>query len=135
MVKEQPHSSREIASVKEIYAALNRNDLASYLSFFDPNVDRFESFGSRHQGLEGLKANFVQGREAWAEGSCGPEEFTVRGNRVVVFVHVKVRLKGKVEWINGQVTDVFTFQGAKVVEFYSFADRAEALRWAGIAEG
>ena len=125
------NSTFEIETVKKIYAALNRNDVLAYLDFFDAKIDRFETFGSRYSGLEELKVNF-QGRDTWAEGSCEPEEFSVKGNKVVVFVHVKVRLKNKDEWIDGQVTDVFTFQGAKVVEFYSFDVRNEALKWAGI---
>lgn len=117
--------------VNEIYAALNRNDLSAYLSFFDPKIVRFESFGGRFHGLEELKANFSLGRDTWAEGSCQPENLITVGNKVVVFVHVKVRLKNKDEWIDGQVTDVFTFEGSKVIEFYSFLNRNEALNWAG----
>lgn len=119
-------------TVKKIYAALNQNDLATYLSFFDEKIDRFESFGGRHHGLKELEGNFTQGRDTWAEGGCYPERFTVAGDKVVAFVHVNVRQKNKTEWINGHVTDVFTFRGAKVIEFYSFADRDEALKWAGI---
>lgn len=118
--------------IQKIYSALNRNDVSTYLSFFDSKVSRFETFGGRFHGLEELKANFTQGRDNWAEGSCLPEEFSVHGNKVVVFVHVKVRLKDNREWIDGHVTDVFVFQGSKVVEFNSFADRDEASEWAGL---
>lgn len=125
------NSSEQIETVKKIYEALNRGDLSTYLSFFDEKIDRFESFGGRFQGLEGLKQNF-SGRETWAEGSCNPEQITVVENKILVFVHVKVRLKNKTDWIEGQVTDVFTFEGQKVIEFYSFDKRDEALKWAGV---
>lgn len=134
MANEKLNSIYEVETVKKIYAAINRNDISAYLNFFDAKIDRFETFGGRYHGLEELKVNFSQGRETWAEGSCEPEKFTVVENKVVVFVHVKVRLKNKNEWIDGQVTDVFTFQGTKVVEFYSFADRDEALKWAGMSK-
>lgn len=126
-------TSMEIETVKKIYAALNSNAVSSYLNFFDAKIERFETFGGRHHGLAELQANFSQGRETWAEGSCEPEKFTVVDNKVVVFVHVRVRLKDKTDWIDGHVTDVFTFQGAKVIEFYSFTDRNEALKWAGMS--
>lgn len=134
MAQDPSGSTKEIETVKKIYAALNRNDVTSYLEHFDANVDRFESFGSRHRGLEGLKDNFKQGRNTWAEGGCEPEKFIVAGNKVVVFVHVRVRQKEKTEWIDGHVTDVFTFRNERVIEFYSFADRNEALLWAGVSQ-
>lgn len=133
--KELDQTDDMTETVKNIYAALNDNDVSTYLSFFDEKVKRFETFGSRCHGLVELKANFSQGRGSWAEGSCGPEKFIVLENKVVVFVHVRVRLKNKDEWIDGQVTDVFLFQGPKVVEFNSFSDRNEALQWAGIEKG
>ena len=135
MKNENLNSTAEVETVKNIYAALNRGDISAYASFFDAKIDRFESFGGRFRGLDELKTNFSQGRDAWAEGSCEAEKFTVLGNRVIVFVHVKVRLKNKTDWIDGHVTDVFTFHGSKVVEFYSFADRTEALKWAGVNPG
>ncbi|MES2855312.1 MAG: nuclear transport factor 2 family protein, partial [Bdellovibrionota bacterium] len=116
MTIENLNATDAIETVKKIYAALNRNDLSTYLSFFDAKVDRFESFGSRGQGLAELQANFSQGRDKWAEGSCEPEKFTVVNNKVTAFVHVKVRLKDKSDWIDGKVIDVFTFHGAKVTE-------------------
>lgn len=131
MANEELNSTSQTETVKKIYAALNGNDISTYLSFFDVNVKRFETFGGRYEGLEQLKANFSQGRNTWAEGGCEPEQFTVVDNKVVVFVHVRVRLKDKPDWIDGQVTDVFAFRGAKVVEFNSFGDRNEALKWAG----
>lgn len=123
----------ETETVKKIYSALNRNDISAYLQFFDEKIERFESFGGRFHGLAELKINFTQGRDTWAEGSCEPETFTVVGHKVVVFVHVRVRQKNKTEWIDGHVTDVFTFQDTKVVEFYSFGDRQEGLKWAGMS--
>lgn len=124
-----------IETTKKIYDAVNRNDASAYLSFFDASVKRFETFGGRCEGLAELRANLSQGRDKWAEGSCEPEKFTVVDNKVVVFVHVKVRLKKKSDWIDGQVTDVFVFQGPKVVEFNSFDKRNEALKWAGVTTG
>lgn len=134
MTNEETNPSQKTETVQRIYDALNRNDLSAYLSFFDAKIERFESFGSHGHGLAALQENFSQGRDAWAEGSCNPEKFTVVANKVVVFVHVKVRLKDKTEWVDGHVTDVFTFDGTKVVQFYSFADRNEALKWAGVSK-
>ncbi len=135
MTNEDMNSVYEIETVKKIYSALNHNDISAYLNFFDTKIERFETFGGRYHGLAELQTNFSEGRDKWAEGSCEPEKFTIVDSKVIVFVHVRVRLKNKNEWIDGQVTDVFKFQGLKVIEFYSFDDRDEALKWAGITKG
>lgn len=129
------NSAYEIETVKKIYAALNRDDVSAFLTFFDAKIERFETFGGRFHGLAELQANFSQGRGKWAEGSCEPEKFTIVNGKVVVFVHVRVRLKNESEWIDAQVTDVFRFQDSKVAEFHSFSDRTEALQWAGGTRG
>ena len=46
------------------------------------------------------------------------------------FVHVRVRLKGKRNWTEGEVTNVFTFRSRRIIERRSFADRDQALEWA-----
>ena len=83
MADEELNPTHGIETAKQIYAALNGNDISAYLNFFDANIERFETFGGRYHGLAELKDNFLQGRETWAEGSCGPEKFTVAGNKVV----------------------------------------------------
>ena len=126
------NTSIEIEIAKKIYNAININDVSTYLSFFDENVERFETFGGSLKGLAELKTNFSQGRDTWAEGSCEPERFIAQDNKLVVYAHVLVRQKNKQEWIDGHVTDVFVFENEKVVAFHSFADHQEALAWAGI---
>jgi hypothetical protein len=67
----------EIEAVREIYAALNRNDIPAVLKFFDSQIERIEfeglPFAGRFRGYEEVKAHFSGGRENWAEGSCQPE--------------------------------------------------------------
>ena len=134
MAGENLNSGSEIETVKQIYEALNRNEISACLGFFDEKVERFESFGSHCHGLAALENNFRQGRDTWAEGSRIAENMTVVDDKVVVFVHVNVRQKNKTEWIDGQVTDVFTFKAGKVVQFFSFGDRAEGLKFAGVSQ-
>lgn len=123
-----------VETVRSIYDALNSSDISTYLSFFDAKIERYETFGGRHHGLAELKENFSRGRDTWAEGRCAPEKFIVVSDKVVAFVHVRVRQKGKTDWVDGHVTDVFRFQDTRVIQFYSFADREEALRWAGVTK-
>lgn len=72
------------------------------------------------------------GRGTWAEGRCEPEKFLVKGDRVVVHLHAWVRLKGASEWTGGRIADGFVFRHGKITEYLTFAQREEALAWAGI---
>lgn len=122
--------------MQEAYDALNRNDIPGFLENFDQEIERIEPSGSPgggiYRGIEALKALVELHRGNWAEGSCQPERFVVVGDRVVVFVHVRVRLKDETEWREGAYrADGFGFCDDKVTQFRTFLDRQQALEWAG----
>ncbi len=83
-------------------------------------------------GIEAVKAHVTQGRSTWAEGGCEPQQFIVASDKVVVSVHVRVRLKDQTDWLEGRTTDVYTFRNGKVIEFRTFADEQQALDYAGL---
>ena len=126
----------ETEAVREGYAALNRNDIPAFVKVFDPQIERIEpaSFpaAGTYHGLAAVEAHLSQARETWAEGSCEPERIIVAGDRVIVFVYVRVRLKDEAEWRTGRIADVYTFRNGKAIEFRTFTDRREALEWAGV---
>lgn len=127
----------ETEALSEAYAALNRNDVDGFVGLFDPQVVRIESDlfpgGETYHGIEAVKAHVVQGRSTWAEGGCEPERFRVFDDKIVVSVHVRVRLKDGADWLDGRTADVFTFRDGKVIQFRTFADESQALGWAGAA--
>jgi len=43
-------------------------------------------------------------------------------------------LKETNEWVGGRFADSFVFRSGKIIEYLRFAERAEALEWAGIEE-
>jgi len=51
---------------------------------------------------------------------------------VVVYLHVRVRLKGATEWIDARFADGFVFRDGRIVEYRTFGARADAMRWAGL---
>lgn len=120
--------------IKEFYAALNRNDIPAVLIFCDQSIERIESLGSPSpgifRGLSEFETHLHKGRSSWAEGGCAPEKFVEVRDKIVVFVHVRVRLKDKQEWIDGHTFDVFAFRNGKVIEMSSFMDNQQALEWA-----
>ncbi|MGN6368344.1 MAG: nuclear transport factor 2 family protein [Phycisphaerae bacterium] len=121
--------------LRAAYAALNRGDVGAVVEVLDAGVEWIEPAevggGRRLRGVEAVTAHLVAARGAWAEGGCEPERFVVAGERVVVVVRVRVRMKGETLWREGRVVDVYTSGGGKVVEKRTFMEEGEAVAWAG----
>lgn len=127
----------EIAALRNAYAALNRGDVPGFVRLFDANIERIEEFpsGSTHHGLAAVTAHVATARATWAEGGCEPQRSCVAGERVILFVNVRVRLKTETTWREGRTVDIYTFRNGKVVEFRTFIDERQALQWAGFSVG
>ena len=128
--------STQTDALREFFAAINRNDMEAIVKDFDPQIVRIEPEGfptaGTYRGIAAVQEHVTKGRGTWAEGSCEPEGFFVNGDKVVVYLHAWVRLKGSTEWTGGRFADGFVFRGGKIIEYLSFAERAQALEWAGI---
>src|SRR5206468_3669956 len=88
--------------------------------------------GGAYHGLEAVTAHISKGRGTWAEGSCESKRFIVAGDRIIVLIDVRVRLKQETEWREGRIADAFTFRDGKAIQFRTFADERQALEWAGL---
>jgi ketosteroid isomerase-like protein len=125
----------ETEALRRAYAAFNRNDIAATVEAMDPQIEWTEPAefpgGGTYHGHEGVKAYLSQSRADWAEGSSEPERFIVAGDKIVVFVHARVRLNGSTEWHEVRLADVFTFRNGQAIQMRAFADRQKALAWAG----
>ena len=126
-------SDNVIADLRDAYAAFNRADMDSAVKPLDPQIEWSEPpefpGGGMYHGLDGVKRYLTQSRAGWAEGSSVPEQFIVEGNRVVVFVHARIRPKGSENWQDVKLADVYTIRNGKAIQMRAFADRHEALRW------
>jgi ketosteroid isomerase-like protein len=135
-------SAQAIAALCSAYAAFNRGDIEAAVQSFDPQIDWTEPAefpgGGTYHGREEVKRYLAQSRAAWAEGSSEPERFITSGNRIVVFVHARVRpripLKDSQQWQDVKLADVYTISNGHAIQMRAFADRHEALRWAGVEE-
>lgn len=136
MDEQTPALAAEVEAVKETYAAINRNDIPAALKHFDPQMEWIEPpdypGGGTHRGHAAVLANISKGRNTWAEGSCELERFIVAGDKIVVFVHARVRLHDHTDWIDGRFADVYTFRNGKAIQMRSFGERQEALEWVGV---
>ena len=136
MGKLTPSLAAETEALREAYAALNRNDIPAMVKAFDPQIEWTEPAeypgGGTYHGHAGVMAHLSQARGTWAEGGCEPERFIVAGDKIIVFVYVRVRLKHNVELIEGRHAAVYTFRNGKAIQMRTFADRRQALEWAGV---
>lgn len=120
--------------LNEVYAAINRDHIPAALQYFELDAVRIEPEGfplsGTYQGHAELLTHFTAARSTWAEGKCEPERFEVHGEKVIVHLHVRVRLKDAEKWIDARVSDGFIFRDGKIIEFRTFADSEAAQSWA-----
>lgn len=123
--------------LRRAYAAFNRNDIPAAVEALDPQVEWIEPAdfpgGGTYHGPAGVMEYLTQSRAGWAEGRSEPERFIVAGDKIIVFVHARVRPQGSDAWRERHLADVFTFRDGRVVHMPAFANRREALEWAGVA--
>ena len=130
--------NNEIDVLEQFFAALNRNDMHGIPTYFDPQIVRIEPEGfptaGTYRGIAEVQEHLTKGRGTWAEGTCEPEEFLTKGDKVVVYLHVRVRLKDSLDWVDGRFADGFVFRDGKITHYLSFGEQLDALKWAGIEE-
>lgn len=123
--------------LEHLFAAINRNDLQAVTRDFHPDIVRIEPAGfatvGTHRGIEAVRENIRQGRGSWAEGSCDPEGYFELADKVVVHLHAWVRKHDATEWMGGRFADGFTFRDGRIIEYRTFWERDEAMKWAGLA--
>lgn len=130
------HEADRTAILRAVYAGINRGDIAGALADFAEDA-RFVELPGRAGGRDcdsraDLADDLATTRARWEAGGCEPVRFLPAGDRLVAVVHVRVRVKGRPDWAEGEVGDVFTFRGGKVAAFHSFDDVRAALAFAGL---
>ena len=126
--------AQEISDLKAAYAAFNRGDIDSAVKSLDPNIEWSEPaefpVGGTFHGVDGAKRYLAQSLAGADEVHSEPEQFLVRGDKIVVFVYARVKPKGGKNFQDIRLADVYTFQNGKAVAMRAFADRQAAVEWA-----
>ncbi|MBK8834805.1 MAG: nuclear transport factor 2 family protein [Anaerolineae bacterium] len=106
---------------------------------FDPQIVRVDPEGfptaGTYRGIAAVQEHVAKGRGTWAEGSCEPEKVLVNGDKVVVYLHARVRLKDSTDWVGGRFADGFAFRDGRITQYLSFGQRSDAWggwKWAGV---
>jgi ketosteroid isomerase-like protein len=135
-MEQSSHLQQTITALREAYAAFNRGDMDAAVASLDPQIQWVEPAefpgGGTYHGRDAVKGYLEQSRAAGVEVISEPKRFITAGDRVVVFVDARVRRKGSEEWQEVRLADVYTIRDGKLVAMRAFADRQEALRWAGV---
>lgn len=130
--------STETEALERFFAAINRNDMQAITKDFDPQIVRVEPEGfptaGTYRGIAEVQEHVTKGRGTWAEGTCRPEKFLVNGDKVVVYLVARVRLRNSTDWVGGRFADGFVFRNGKITQYLSFGERADAIKWAGIED-
>src|SRR5512138_2305108 len=132
-MKQKITMSTEIEALNQFFAAINRNDMQAIIKDFDQQIVRAEPEGfptsGTYRGIAEVQEHLTKGRGTWAEGTCEPEEFFTNGDKVVVYLHVRVRLKNSTDWVDGRFADGFVFRAGKIIKYLSFEERRDAQNW------
>lgn len=135
-VEPTPEQRHLIGALRNAYAAFNRGDIDAAVQLLSPDVEWSEPMefpgGGIYHGRNGAKQYLTHSRAAWAEVHSEPEQFIPVGDRIVVFVHARVRVKSADAWQEVRLADVYTFRDGQAVSMRAFADRTEALKWVGL---
>ena len=77
--------SNEIEVLKQLFAAINRNDMHGIPTYFDPQIVRIEPEGfptaGTYRGIAEVQEHIIKGRRKWVMGTCEPEQFLTNGTK------------------------------------------------------
>jgi uncharacterized protein len=128
-----------ISLLRDAYAAFNRDDIPAAVQSLAPDIQWQEPAefpgGGLYHGRSEVARYLTNSRAPWAEGASEPIHFIVHGDRIVVYVHARFRLRDSTDWTEVNLADVYTFHNGTPVAMRAFADRNAALEWVGIPRG
>lgn len=138
VVLDHQQTEDAIAKLRAAYAAFNKGGIDTAVEFLDPGIEWIEPAefpgGGTYHGVQGAKQYLAQSRAGAAQVISEPEQFITAGDRIVVFVHAGVLPKGSDTWQDVRLADVYTFQNGRATKMHAFANREDALSWAGVTE-
>jgi ketosteroid isomerase-like protein len=128
----------DIEALRAGYEAFNLGDWETAFRNADPDVelktaDRVTNPGT-YRGLDEIRRFFEDLFEPFEEVVTEPQEFFERGNRIAVFVLVRLRPRGSSAVVENRIGHLWTVRDGKIVRFEIFPEREKALEAAGRSE-
>ena len=132
-------SQENVDTVRSLFPAFNRRDIAGLLATLDPDVEWVPIMavleGRVYRGHEGVKEWIEHLDEYWELFEVNAEEFRDLGDRVLALG--RWRARGRVSGVgleNEPGTWLVHLKAGRVVRLQTFTDRAEGLEAAGLEE-
>ena len=134
VMSNSPQTEARVAILRAAYTAFNRGDISAAVQSLDENIDWTEPTefpgGGSYPGRDGAKQYLTNSRASVAEVISEPEQFIPAGDRIVVFVHARVRPQNSSTWQEVRLADVYLFRDLTPIQMRAFANRQQALDWA-----
>jgi ketosteroid isomerase-like protein len=106
-------------------------------SMFDPAVQTDHREGlfldGVFYGTEGLRAALEEIETDWADLHFELEDLIDMGDRYLVLVRMRARVRGSEAQLDAQVAHVFEFRDGRVVKWDLYGDRAKAWKALSLA--
>jgi ketosteroid isomerase-like protein len=116
------------------YEMYGRGDRAEAATYFAPDFVMNPVEEGPSYGLDSIRDNIEQWASAWEDLEVTAEEFLDAGDRVVVTACHRGRGRESGVTVDARFYEVYTLRDGKVVRADEYAERAEALRAAGLSE-
>jgi len=132
-------SPRNVESVRLAFDAVARRERAAFLPLCDPKVESvplrdFPEFATT-RGVDSVWDLFIALTGSWHEGALRPVELIdVGGGKVVAHAYGEMLGEASGATVAASVWQVVAFDNGKMLRIEWFAERAEALKAAGLAE-
>jgi ketosteroid isomerase-like protein len=127
-------SHENVELIRAIYEDWLRGELA--LDRFDPEIAMVESEtipgATSAQGIDAVRRYLESFRNYWAEIRFEPQEYIDAGDKVVVVARLTGRGKSSGAEVERTWAYVWTVRAERALRMEAYADRAEALRAAGL---
>jgi ketosteroid isomerase-like protein len=117
--------------LRRAYARFNAGGNLDW-SMFDPKVQNDHSEGlfldGVFYGTEGVRAALEEIETDWADLSFEPEDVIDLGDRYLVLLNMRARVRGSDAQLDAQVAHVWEFRNGLVVKWDVYGDRTKAMK-------
>jgi uncharacterized protein len=127
-------SQENVKLVREVFAAYERGDLSTAMSYYEPDVVFSPAEEPPIHGRDAVIEYLQRWEEPWDDYEAEGEEFIDAGDSVVVTFHAKGRGRASGIEVDARSYQVYSLHNGKLARMDEYTDRREALQAAGLSE-
>ena len=124
-------SAENADRLRRAYATFNKQGSLDW-DLFDPSIQHDQTEGLFLDGVfygqEGVMAALGEIRADWDDLQLEPEDVIDLGDRLLVLVRMKARVRDSEAEIDAQIAHVWEFRDGRAVRWAVYGDRTAAVR-------